>query len=58
MEALASTTMDLPVDDMIGLVMKAGEMAVNTMALLDEANTSAYGHPEITQQSGDFDQRS
>jgi hydroxylamine reductase len=49
MEALASTTSDLPVDDMIGLVMKAGEVAVNTMALLDEANTSAYGHPEITE---------
>jgi len=49
MEALASTTKDLPVDDMVGLVMKAGEVAVQTMALLDEANTSAYGHPEITE---------
>jgi hydroxylamine reductase len=49
MEALASTTRDLPVEDMIGLIMKAGETAVDTMALLDEANTSAYGHPEITE---------
>ena len=49
MEALASTTQELSVDDMIGLVMKAGETAVNTMALLDEANTSAYGHPEISE---------
>jgi len=49
MEALASTTRDLSVDDMIGMVMKAGETAVNTMALLDEANTTAYGHPEITE---------
>jgi len=49
MEALASTTKDLSVDEMVGLVMKAGEMSVNTMALLDEANTSAYGHPEITE---------
>jgi len=49
MEALASTTKDLSVDDMIGLVMKAGETAVNTMALLDEANTTAYGHPEISE---------
>ena len=49
MEALSSTTKDLQVDDMIGLVMKAGETAVSTMALLDEANTSAYGHPEITE---------
>jgi len=49
MEALASTTKDLSVDEMVGIVMKCGEIAVNTMALLDEANTSAYGHPEITE---------
>ncbi|RLB14605.1 MAG: hydroxylamine reductase, partial [Deltaproteobacteria bacterium] len=49
MEALASTTKDLSTDDMIAMVMKAGESAVNTMALLDEANTSTYGHPEITE---------
>jgi len=49
MEALASTTRDLSVDEMVGLVMKCGETAVNTMALLDQANTSAYGHPEITE---------
>ncbi len=48
-EALASTTRDLSVDDMVGLVLKAGEVAVTTMALLDEANTAAYGHPEITE---------
>ncbi|MEA3361215.1 MAG: hydroxylamine reductase [Thermodesulfobacteriota bacterium] len=49
MEELASTTKDLPVDEMVGLVMKAGELAVNTMALLDKANTSAYGNPEISE---------
>ncbi len=49
LEALASTTRDLPVDEMVALVMKAGETAVTTMALLDEANTSTYGNPEITQ---------
>ena len=48
-EALASTTRDLPMDEMVGMVMKAGETAVTTMALLDEANTSAYGNPEITE---------
>jgi len=48
-EALASTTKDLPVDEMIALVMKAGETSVNTMALLDEANTTSYGNPEITE---------
>ena len=49
MEALASTTRDLSVDEMVAMVMKCGEVAVDTMALLDEANTSAYGHPEITE---------
>jgi len=49
MEALASTTKDLSTDEMISMVMKAGEMAVNTMALLDEANTTTYGNPEITE---------
>jgi hydroxylamine reductase len=49
MQGLASTTKDLSVDDMVGMVMKAGDTAVNTMALLDQANTAAYGHPEITE---------
>jgi hydroxylamine reductase len=49
MEALASTTRELSTDEMIAMVMKAGEMAVNTMAILDEANTTAYGNPEITE---------
>lgn len=48
-EALASTTMDLSVDEIITLVMKCGEISVKTMALLDKANTSAYGNPEITE---------
>lgn len=49
MEGLASTTRDLSVDEMTALVLKAGQVAVKTMALLDKANTSAYGHPEITE---------
>ena len=49
MEALASTTKELSVDEMIGMVMKAGEIAVTTMAALDQANTTTYGHPEITE---------
>ncbi|HPH03564.1 MAG TPA: hydroxylamine reductase [Spirochaetota bacterium] len=48
-EGLASTTQDLSLDAMIGLVMKAGEVAVTTMALLDKANTETYGNPELTQ---------
>ncbi|MBE9486968.1 MAG: hydroxylamine reductase, partial [Chloroflexi bacterium] len=46
--ALVSTTKDLSVDEMVGLVLKCGETAVTAMALLDEANTSTYGNPEIT----------
>ncbi|GEM_PF-1436431 len=49
LEALTSTTKELTVDQMVALIMKAGGMAVTTMALLDEANTTTYGHPEITQ---------
>jgi hydroxylamine reductase len=49
MEALASTTKDLTVDEMVGMVLKCGEVAVNTMALLSEANTTTYGHPELTE---------
>ncbi len=48
-EAMASTTEDLSVDEMVGLVLKAGECAVTTMAALDGANTAAYGNPEITE---------
>jgi len=49
LNALASTTEDLSVDEMVGMVLKAGECSVNTMAALDQANTSAYGNPEITE---------
>lgn len=47
-KALASTTRDLSADELVALVLKAGETAVKTMALLDKANTETYGHPEIT----------
>ncbi|MCG8565470.1 MAG: hydroxylamine reductase [Desulfobacterales bacterium] len=49
LEALASTTEDLSVDDMVGWVLKCGEVAVTTMAALDQANTSSYGNPEISE---------
>jgi hydroxylamine reductase len=48
-EGMASTTEDHTVDEMVALVLKAGECAVTTMAALDEANTGAYGNPEITE---------
>jgi hydroxylamine reductase len=46
--ALASTLDELTVDEMTTLVLECGAMGVRTMALLDEANTSTYGNPEIT----------
>ena len=48
-EGMASTTKDLSVDEMIAMVMKAGEIAVSAMALLDRANTETYGNPEISE---------
>ena len=48
--ALAATLDDsLSVDDLVALTLEAGKYGVTGMALLDEANTSAYGNPEITQ---------
>lgn len=49
-EALAATLNDsLAADDLVALTLKTGEYGVITMALLDEANTSKYGNPEITE---------
>lgn len=49
-EALAKTLDDtLTADDLVALTLKTGEFGVTTMAMLDEANTSKYGHPELTQ---------
>ncbi len=45
---LASTTRDLSVDKMIGLVLECGRVGVATLALLDRADTATYGDPEIT----------
>ena len=47
-EALDSTTKELSVEEMIEMVMKAGKFSVEAMALLDKANTSTYGNPEIS----------
>ncbi|MDD2344910.1 MAG: hydroxylamine reductase [Bacteroidales bacterium] len=46
---LASTTNDnLSVDELVSLVLECGKNGVSVMALLDKANTQAYGNPEIT----------
>jgi hydroxylamine reductase len=48
-KALAATLDDsLSVDDLVALTLETGKYGVDGMALLDEANTSAYGNPEIT----------
>ena len=47
--ALAKTLDDsLTVDDLVALTMETGKYGVDGMALLDKANTQAYGNPEIT----------
>lgn len=47
--ALAATLDDnLSVEELIALTMETGKHGVSDMALLDKANTEAYGNPEIT----------
>ena len=48
-KALTDTTNDeLTVDDLVALVLETGKYGVDAMAILDKANTTAYGNPEIT----------
>lgn len=50
MTGLAKTVDDsLSADELVALVMETGGKGVEVMALLDAANTEAYGHPEITE---------
>lgn len=47
--ALSATLNDsLTVDQLISLTMETGKFGVQGMALLDQANTEAYGNPELT----------
>ena len=47
--ALAATLDDsLSADDLTALALETGAYGVQGMALLDKANTEAYGHPEVT----------
>lgn len=39
----------LEVDDLVALTLETGKYGVDGMALLDGANTGAYGNPEITE---------
>ena len=48
-EGLAATLKkDLSADDLVGLVLKCGEINLMAMELLDAANTGTYGHPVPT----------
>ncbi len=48
--ALAATTNDnLSADELVALVLETGRHGVEVMALLDKANTTSYGNPEITE---------
>ena len=47
--ALAATLDDsLSADELVALTLETGKYGVSGMALLDKANTTAYGNPEIT----------
>lgn len=47
--ALAKTLDDsLTADDLVALTLETGKFGVQGMALLDKANTGAYGNPEVT----------
>jgi len=48
-KALVATTDDsLSADELVALVLETGKFGVDAMALLDEANTTKYGNPEIS----------
>lgn len=47
--ALAKTMDDsLSADDLVALTLETGKYGVDVMAMLDTANTTAYGNPELT----------
>lgn len=48
-KGLAATTKELGADELVALAMETGKVAVTGMALLDQANTETYGHPEVTE---------
>lgn len=49
-KALAATLDDsLGADELVALTLETGKYGVDVMAMLDSANTTAYGNPEITE---------
>jgi hydroxylamine reductase len=47
-EGLVMTTKEQDINTMLDWVFRTGEYGVKVMALLDKANTSTYGNPEIS----------
>ncbi|HKJ42708.1 MAG TPA: hydroxylamine reductase, partial [Sunxiuqinia sp.] len=47
-ETLAATTKGLTVEELVNLTLETGKFGVDVMALLDAANTSSFGNPEVT----------
>lgn len=47
-EALSFLAGEPGVDELVGMAMRVGEVNLKVMELLDDANTSTYGHPEPT----------
>lgn len=45
---VATLDENISADDLVTLVLECGKHGVDVMALLDEANTTTYGNPEIT----------
>ncbi|MCM3585816.1 hydroxylamine reductase [Mesobacillus maritimus] len=46
---IATEDNSLTADDLVDLTMETGKFGVDVMALLDQANTTSYGHPEMTE---------
>lgn len=47
-QALDATTRDLTVEELVGWSLRAGEISVVAMALLDRANTETFGNPKAS----------
>jgi len=45
---IATTNNNLGINDLVALVLECGKFGVDSMALLDKANTTTYGNPEIS----------
>jgi len=46
--ALVKLTRNLTIEELVALVLETGKHGVTAMALLDQANTTRYGNPEIS----------